>query len=149
MKINATVVARWQPLLEQLLRRMRRRGFAVSQTFDLQRARQLLQDDREEPCPYHGTTPCTCQYLVLQVGGRCGSPSTVVVHGHDWTTEITLLPAAGEDPDGEITMAAYEALADVRTAGSARRRAEQAAVDRRDLRLTAAHNYESRIGGTE
>jgi hypothetical protein len=140
MKINATVVAPWQPVVERLLSRMRRRGLAVSQTFDLQRARQLLQDDREELCPYHGTAPCTCQYLVLQIGGRSGSPSAVVVHGHDWTTEITLLPAAAEDPDGEITIAVYEALADVRRAGTARRRAERTVVGQRDLRRAAAHD---------
>ena len=68
-------------------------GFQVEQTFDLHAARMSLVD-----CPYpkHGKSDCTCQMVVLQVHGQDKQPGTIVVHGRDGETCISLLEVAGQ-----------------------------------------------------
>jgi len=124
-----TVAAPWQPILRQLIRRVASKGFVARTTFDLQRARRSLRNNEEVPCPHHGSGRCTCQYLVLQISRRGGSPSAVVVHGYDNSTKVALLSAAAEKVDGGIATELCEALEHVR---------KQAARNPRSLRTAAA-----------
>ena len=63
-------------------------GFQVEQTFDLHAARMSQVDC---PCPYHGTSDCTCQMIVLLVRSQKTQPVTIVVHGHDGQTCLSLV----------------------------------------------------------
>jgi hypothetical protein len=62
-------------------------GFRVVPTFDLQVARHAHP---ECPCPHHGTDECNCQLVVLMVYGRQEDPATLVLHGQDGKTWISL-----------------------------------------------------------
>jgi hypothetical protein len=110
MKISATVHAPWQTVHERLVRKLRDKGFEARRTFDLQLARRLLKSSEEEPCPHHGTAPCNCQYLAMQIIGHDRSPSAVIIHGHDQTTTISFLTGAGEELRQDTAAAVYEAL---------------------------------------
>jgi hypothetical protein len=62
-------------------------GFRVVPTFDLQVARSAHP---ECPCPHHGTDECNCQLVVLLVYGKHQDPATLVIHGQDGRTWISL-----------------------------------------------------------
>ena len=63
-------------------------GFRVERTFDLHAAR-ISQVNC--PCPYHGTDDCTCQMIVLLVHDQRTQPVTLVVHGHDGQTCLSMV----------------------------------------------------------
>jgi hypothetical protein len=65
-------------------------GFQVTRSFDLQDARAELRAPEECPCPNHGTAICNCQYVVLLVNSPGKVPSSLVIHGHDDRTLISL-----------------------------------------------------------
>ena len=109
MKVQMTVGGPWQPILKQLARQLSDRGFAVQKTFDLQLARQSLGTSGEGVCPQHGSERCTCQYLVLQVGGAWTNTSMLVIHGQDDTTRVLLISAAGERPNADVAAVVCEA----------------------------------------
>jgi hypothetical protein len=111
MKDYALVAAPWRPLLRHLLRRLNDRGLSVSRTFDLQVARRRLKNSAEAPCPHHGSDRCTCQYLVLRIGRRGFGCISVVVHGHDSVTKITMLTEASGKPGGGIVAEVRQELA--------------------------------------
>ena len=62
-------------------------GFRVVQTFDLQVARLAHADC---PCPHHGTDHCNCQMIVLLVYRKQDDPTTLVIHGQDGKTWLSL-----------------------------------------------------------
>lgn len=64
-----------------------RAGFRVARTFDLHVARLAHPDC---PCPHHGTDQCNCQMLVLLVYGKQEDPATLVIHGQDGQTWLSL-----------------------------------------------------------
>lgn len=110
MKINATVHAPWQVVHARLLKKLRDKGFVARRTFDLQLARRLLKSSEVEPCPHHGTAPCSCQYLVMQITGRDRSSAAVIIHGYDRTTTISFLTGAGDELRQDTAAAVYQAL---------------------------------------
>ena len=63
-------------------------GLQVLQSFDLRMARatQIYCC-----CPYHGTEDCDCQMLVLLVYGHDENPTTLIAHGHDGRTFLSLV----------------------------------------------------------
>lgn len=61
--------------------------FRVVTTFDLQVARSAHPNC---PCPHHGTDECNCQLVVLLVYGKREDPATLVIHGQDGKTWISL-----------------------------------------------------------
>jgi hypothetical protein len=65
-------------------------GLRVTRSFDLQSARQALRDPESCPCPHHGTAECTCQYVVLLVDAGGDSRLTLVAHGHDGETHLSI-----------------------------------------------------------
>ena len=72
-------------------------GFLVERTFDL-RAARLTHDDCI--CPYHGTKDCTCQMVVLLAHVNGLQPATIVAHGYDGRTSLSLV-----DLDNEMVKA--------------------------------------------
>ncbi len=68
-------------------------GFRVVETFDLQAARLGHSDCS---CPHHGTERCTCQMIVLLVyQKKQEQPSTLVIHGQDGKTWLSLADPVG------------------------------------------------------
>ena len=65
-------------------------GLRVTRSFDLQSARQALRDPESCPCPHHGTADCPCQYVVLLVDAGVGPRLTLVAHGHDGETHLSI-----------------------------------------------------------
>lgn len=87
----------WQDTIEQLDALLGDMDCRFVKSFDLQLARQGLQDPASCPCPHHGTAECTCQYLVYLVYAGPFKPLTVVVHGYDNQTEVTMEPGPDDD----------------------------------------------------
>lgn len=72
------------PWVQQQLTRA---GLRTVQTFDLHAARAALHDCR---CPNHGTDQCDCQLLVLLVYGALEEPVSLIMHGNDGQTWISV-----------------------------------------------------------
>ena len=82
-------------------------GFRVAQTFDLQVARLTHSDC---PCPHHGTNDCNCQMIVLLVDGNQGEPVTLVIHGQDHNTWLSLVSPLGQRANPHLESAIRRAL---------------------------------------
>lgn len=92
--------------LHWLSRRLRRLGLRVMQTFDLQDVRPSLEDCS---CPHHGTEDCDCQMVVVLVYGKAAQPATLMLHGHDGQTWISLVDRPDQAADPAL-------VAEIRTA---------------------------------
>ncbi len=82
-------------------------GFRVIQTFDLQVARLAHPDC---PCPHHGTEDCNCQMVVLLVYRKHGEPATLVIHGQDGKTWLSLAHQAEARPEPRLETAIRHTL---------------------------------------
>jgi len=82
--------------------RLKARGFQIERTFDLHAARMSQVDC---PCPYHGTSDCTCQMVVLLVHKLKEQPVTIVVHGHDGQTSLSLVDMENKTMDEDVVHA--------------------------------------------
>ena len=78
-------------------------GLRVIQTFDLQAARQTLDSC---VCPNHGTSECDCQMLVLLVYGEGTEPVTLILHGNDGKTWLSIV----ENPNLKINVKTVSAI---------------------------------------
>ena len=81
--------------------------FRVERTFDLNAARMAQVDCL---CPYHGTSDCTCQMVVLLVHSQKAQPVTIVVHGHDGQTSLSLVDMMSQSLEDEIIQALLPAM---------------------------------------
>ncbi len=93
----------------RLQKRLLQDGFSALQTFDLQDARLGLDDC---PCPHHGTTGCDCQMVVVLVYGKMPEPATLVLHGHDGQTWVSLAERPEQIADANLVKAICSALND-------------------------------------
>jgi hypothetical protein len=82
-------------------------GLRVMQTFDLQAARHALENC---PCPHHGTDKCDCQMVVLLVYGKAGGSVTLILHGNDGKTSLSLVNNSLQHADPAIQSAVEQAL---------------------------------------
>ncbi len=82
-------------------------GFRVVQTFDLQVARLAHP---ECPCPHHGTDDCNCQMIVLLVYRKHSEPATLVIHGQDSRTWLSLAGPVGGHTNQHLEAAIRRAL---------------------------------------
>jgi hypothetical protein len=85
------------------------RGLDVHLSFDLQSARRELANPEGCPCPYHGTVDCSCQYIVVLAGRPGLRPVSIVAHGHEDQTRISLDPG-NSDPADQATIEAVGAV---------------------------------------
>ncbi len=79
----------------------------VVQTFDLTTARQALG---ECPCSHHGTEECDCQMVVLLVYANGTPPVTLILHGNDGQSWLSLVERPGQQLGEEIVKAIQRAL---------------------------------------
>ncbi len=66
-------------------------GIRLERSFDL---RSALHDQPDCPCPYYGTTQCTCQYVVLLAYETASPPTVITAHECDGITRVRV--SAGE-----------------------------------------------------
>jgi hypothetical protein len=62
-------------------------GLRSVQTFDLHTARAAMHDCE---CPHHSTDQCDCQMIVLLVYGKVEEPVSLILHGNDGTTWLSI-----------------------------------------------------------
>jgi hypothetical protein len=62
-------------------------GLSAVQTFSLNTARLGLHNCC---CPNHGTEACDCQMIVLLVYGEAPEPATLILHGNNGQTWISI-----------------------------------------------------------
>ena len=74
-------------------------GLRSVQTFDLHSARAASHDCE---CPHHGTDQCDCQMVVLLVYGKVQEPATLILHGNNGMTWLSItVSTQGGQPLGE------------------------------------------------
>src|SRR3972149_238636 len=83
--------------IEWVARQLGELGLRAVVTFDFQVARIAHTDC---PCPHHGTDQCDCQLNVLLIYKTGSKPVTILVHGHDGRTWLSLVntPQQSVDP---------------------------------------------------
>lgn len=81
--------------------------FRVVQTFDLQVARLAHSDC---PCPHHGTKDCNCQMVVLLIYGKQEDPATLIIHGQDGRSWVSLAGPVGKRANQHLEIAIRRAL---------------------------------------
>ena len=86
MRINAP----WDKTTNRVLTLLGDSGYKITRSFDLKTAREGLQNPEACHCPHHGTERCTCQYQVYLVYGQEAEPLTLVIHGHDDWTHVSI-----------------------------------------------------------
>lgn len=82
-------------------------GLRVTNSFDLQSARTAACPCA---CPHHGTVDCDCQMVVLLVYGSDSRPATLVAHGHDGRTWLSLVETPEQRPSPYLKEAIEIAL---------------------------------------
>ena len=81
-----------------------RYGFRVVRSFDLRSAMAAHADCE---CPHHGTTQCTCQFVVLLVYGDSstglgGAPVVITTHSRDAQAQVQIVRDADARPDARL-----------------------------------------------
>jgi hypothetical protein len=79
----------------------------VATSFDLRTARAA---HTECSCPHHGTAACDCQMVVLLVYGKDAYPATLVVHGRDGRTFLSLADTPGQRPSPRLAATIFSTL---------------------------------------
>ena len=74
-------------------------GLSAVQTFNLNTARLGLH---ECCCPNHGTDECDCQMIVLLVYGETAEPATLILHGNDGKTWVSMADNALQRADSRF-----------------------------------------------
>jgi len=77
------------------------------QTFDLHTARVGLHNC---PCPNHGTDECDCQMVVVLVYGKAAEPATLILHGNDGQTWLSIVDDPRQRADAKLITAIQQAL---------------------------------------
>lgn len=93
--------------LRWLSQSLEQSGLHMMQTFDLHTARLSLA---ECPCPHHGTDQCDCQMVVLLVYGSAPEPATLILHGNDGQTWLSLINRPGQPAEASMVTAIHQAL---------------------------------------
>ena len=74
-------------------------GLSAVQTFNLNTARLGLHNCC---CPNHGTDACDCQMIVLLVYGDVAEPTTLILHGNNGQTWISIADSVVEGGDAKL-----------------------------------------------
>jgi hypothetical protein len=70
-------------------------GLRVLVSFD---SHHVRESNSPAPCPHHGKTGCDCQVAILLVYDEEKRPATLLVHGQDGETWISLVSTMGQQP---------------------------------------------------
>ncbi|MBI3739212.1 MAG: hypothetical protein HY258_09225 [Chloroflexi bacterium] len=95
-------------VLPWLKRLLSRAGLRVLQTFDLHLTARL--NLAPCPCPHHGTDKCDCQMIVLLIYGKEQQPVTLILHGNQRQTWLSLIDRPDQRAASSIRMSIEKAL---------------------------------------
>ncbi len=93
--------------LEWTQKQLTQVGLRPIQTFDLNTARAGAHDCG---CPHHGTEQCDCQMVVLLVYGNSMEPVTLILHGNNGQTWLSIVEASQSRADTRLTAVIHQAL---------------------------------------
>ena len=85
-----------------------RAGLCTVQTFNLH---AVLAGAHECSCPNHGTSECDCQMIILLVYGKAEAPLTLILHGNDGQTWLSLAETPISGANGGLGKSIRQALA--------------------------------------
>lgn len=105
----------YSEVLPWLKQRLSGAGLRVMQTFDLRRTSPLNLGSC--PCPHHGTDQCDCQLIVLLVYGEEEHPVSLMLHGNDGQTWLSLVDHPGQWADAKTVAAIQHAVTPQSLAG--------------------------------
>ena len=88
-------------------------GLSAVQTFNLNTARLGMHNCC---CPNHGTEACDCQMIVLLVYGGVAEPVTLILHGNNGKTWISIADSASQRSDPKLVTRILRVLENVVTA---------------------------------
>lgn len=80
-------------VIDEITRLLTSSGLTVVESFDLQVARA---NHSGCACPHHGTDQCTCQLAILLVYGEDAMPVSLMAHGTDERTELSIIETPGQ-----------------------------------------------------
>ena len=90
-------------------------GLSAVQTFNLNTARLGLHNCC---CPNHGTEACDCQMIVLLVYGEAPEPATLILHGNNGQTWISIADSAVQRGEPKLVTRIQRVLQSVVTVNS-------------------------------
>ena len=93
--------------LDWLKKRLAAVPLRVMQTFDLHDARQAFEGCA---CPHHGTAQCDCQMVILLVYDSAPEPATLILHGNEKKTWISLADRLSQPANVNLVMSIERAL---------------------------------------
>ena len=88
-------------------------GLSAVQTFNLNTARL---GSHNCCCPNHGTEACDCQMIVLLVYGDVAEPATLILHGNNGQTWISIAVSPSQRGDPKLVTHIRRVLESVVTA---------------------------------
>ena len=88
-------------------------GLSTVQTFNLNTARLGMNNCC---CPNHGKEACDCQMIVLLVYGDVAEPATLILHGNNGQTWISIADSASQRGDPKLATRIRHVLENVVTA---------------------------------
>ena len=97
----------YDEVLPWLKQQLSEAGLRVMQTFDLAVARTGLEDC---PCPHHGTDKCDCEMIVLLVYGKSDEPITLILHGNNGQSQVSLVNNAQQHANTSLRSSIEQAL---------------------------------------
>ncbi|HEX7974957.1 MAG TPA: hypothetical protein VF498_11145 [Anaerolineales bacterium] len=53
-------------------------------------------------CPHHGTDQCTCQFVVMLIYGQVGQFVTLIAHGYEAQTYLSLVDSPQQPMNGRL-----------------------------------------------
>lgn len=106
-----TVPSTSQVVVDLVAMYLREAGLHVIQSFDLQVAKTA---HTHCTCPHHGSELCDCQMIILLAYDHDNKPVTLVAHGKDGKTHISILDDPGSQDSSDIENIIRNALVSVR-----------------------------------
>lgn len=93
--------------LQMTKKKLSQAGLRPVQTFDLHTARL---GPHGCSCPNHGTEECDCQMIVLLVYGDVDEPATLILHGNDGKTWVSVTDSLLHCTDARLITNIRQAL---------------------------------------
>ena len=103
--------------LQAIKTKLSQAGLSAVQTFNLSTARLGLHNCH---CPNHGTDACDCQMIVLLVYGEAAEPATLIMHGNNGETWISVADSALQGVETKFVTGIRAVLEGVLTENSER-----------------------------
>lgn len=93
--------------LQTTKKKLSQAGLLSVQTFNLNAVRLGLHSCS---CPNHGTDDCDCQMIILLVYGEVAEPATLISHGNNGRTWISVADTALQHADAKLMTSIQHAL---------------------------------------